>query len=320
MNDVHVATTRGDISILLTHKADAGLRRRRKFVNRMMLGLAGLMSLLAVAVLLWIIGYVVYRGAPSINLAFLTQTPRPLGVTGGGVLHAIEGTLILSILAALFAIPPGIIAAFYVAYHPNTPLGTAIRFGTDVLAGVPSIVIGIFVYILVVRAAGHYSALAGGIALAVLMLPIIIRASEEMIKLVPGTLREASLALGAPEWKTAMRVILPAALNGIITGILLGVARAAGETAPLLFTALGNDRFEAGKLIQSSLESGHNIFQALFNLIQQPVDSLPLTLFKYTQMPFPERVNQAWGVALVLILLVLVTNIGARLWVGRRRK
>jgi phosphate transport system permease protein len=212
-----------------------------------------------------------------------------------------------------------VVAAFYVVYHPNTPLGTAIRFGTDVLAGVPSIVVGIFVYILVVRSAGHYSALAGGVALAILMLPIIIRTSEEMLRLVPGTLREAALALGAPEWKTALRVTLPAALDGILTGILLGVARAAGETAPLLFTALGNDRFEAGKLIQNSLASGQNIFQALYNLIQQPVDSLPLTLFKYTQMPFPERVDQAWGVALVLIVLVLVTNIGARLWVSRRR-
>ena len=320
MNNVEVLSTGRDIPRLLSRKANSGLRRRRKIANSIMLGLAGLMSLLAVAVLVWIIGYVVVRGAPSVNLAFLTQTPRPLGVTGGGVLHAIEGTLILSLLAALFAIPPGVMAAFYVAYHPNTLLGTAIRFGTDVLAGVPSIVIGIFVYILVVEAAGHYSALAGGVALAILMLPIIIRTSEEMLKLVPGTLREASLALGAPEWKTALRVTLPAALNGILTGILLGVARAAGETAPLLFTALGNDRFEAGKLIQNGLQSGQNIFQVLYNLIQQPVDSLPLTLFKYTQQPFPERVNQAWGVALVLIALVLVTNIGARLWVARRRK
>ncbi len=319
MSGIEIATTERDIPRLLSHKTNSGLRRRRMLINRIMLGLAGLMTLLVVAVLLWIVGYVAYRGAPSVNLAFLTQTPRPLGVAGGGVLHAIEGTLILSLLAALFAIPPALVAAFYVVYHPHTPLSTAIRFGTDVLAGVPSIVVGIFVYILVVRSAGHYSALAGGVALAILMLPIIIRTSEEMLRLVPGTLREAALALGAPEWKTALRVTLPAALDGILTGILLGVARAAGETAPLLFTALGNDRFEAGKLIQNSLAGGQNIFQALYSLIQQPVDSLPLTLFKYTQMPFPERVDQAWGVALVLIVLVLVTNIGARLWVSRRR-
>jgi phosphate transport system permease protein len=241
-----------------------------------------------------------------------------MGVAGGGVLHAIEGTLILTFLGALFAIPPGVVAAFYVAYHPNTPLGTAIRFGVDVLAGVPSIVIGIFGYVLVVKNAGHYSALAGGIALAILMLPIIIRTTEEMIKLVPGTLREGSLALGAPEWKTAIKVTLPAALSGIVTGVLLGIARAAGETAPLLFTALGNDRFEVGKMVTTSLASGQNIFQAIYNIIQQPVDSLPLTLYKYSQQPFPERVNQAWGVALVLMILVLITNLSARLWVQRR--
>jgi phosphate transport system permease protein len=205
-----------------------------------------------------------------------------------------------------------------VAYHPNTPLGTAIRFGVDVLAGVPSIVIGIFGYVLVVKSAGHYSALAGGIALAILMLPIIIRTTEEMLKLVPGTLREGSLALGAPEWKTAFKVTLPAALSGIVTGVLLGIARAAGETAPLLFTALGNDRFEVGKLVTNGLASGQNIFQVIGSIIQQPVDSLPLTLFKYSQQPFPERVSQAWGVALVLMILVLVTNLGARLWVQRR--
>ncbi len=320
MSGLDSRVARHNVPRLLSYKSNLSLRRRRALTNRIMLGLAGLMTLLVAAILLWIIGYVVYRGASSVNLAFLTQTPRPLGVTGGGVLHAIEGTLILSLLAALIAIPPGVIAAFYVAYHPKTPLGTAIRFGTDVLAGVPSLVIGIFVYVLVVRAAGHYSALAGGVALAILMLPIIIRTSEEMLKLVPGTLREAALALGAAEWKTALRVTIPAALDGILTGILLGVARAAGETAPLLFTALGNDRFEAGKMIQNSLQSGQNIFQALFGLIQQPVDSLPLTLYKYTQQPFPERVDQAWGVALVLIVLVLATNIGARLWVARRKK
>lgn len=294
------------------------LRRRRKITNVFMLGLAGLMSLLAVGILVWIVGYVVYRGGSSINLDFLTQTPRPVGIAGGGVLHAIEGTFILSILAGLFAILPGVAAAFYVAYNPNTPLGIAVRFGTDVLSGVPSIVIGIFVYVLVVKPSGHYSALAGGVALAILMLPIIIRTTEEMIKLVPGTLREGSLALGAPEWKTALKVTLPAAMNGIITGFLLGIARAAGETAPLLFTALGNDRFEVGKLVTSSLQNGQNIFQALYNIIEQPVDSLPLTLFKYTQQPDIERINQSWGVALVLIVIVLVTNIGARLWVQRR--
>lgn len=311
MSDSAVEITKG-------YRAGRARRRRRKITNAVMLTVAGLFSALAVGMLVWIVGYVVYRGGQSLNLAFLTQTPAPMGVAGGGVLHAIEGTLILTALGALFAIPPGVIAAFYVAYNPNTALGTAVRFGTDVLAGVPSIVIGIFGYVLIVKNAGHYSALAGGVALAILMLPIIIRTTEEMIKLVPGTLREGSLALGAPEWKTAFKVTLPAALSGIVTGVLLGIARAAGETAPLLFTALGNDRFEVGKLVQGGLASGQNIFQVIGSIIQQPVDSLPLTLYKYSQQPFPERVNQAWGVALVLMILVLVTNIGARLWVQRR--
>jgi phosphate transport system permease protein len=298
-------------------RPEAGAHRR-KWINAFMLGLTGLMSLTALLFLVWIVGYVIARGSQAINLAFLTQTPRPMGMAGGGVLHAIEGTIILSILACLFALPPGVLAAFYAAYHPNTPLGVALRFGTDVLSGVPSIVIGIFGYALVVKQAGHYSALAGGIVLAILMLPTIIRTTEEMLKLVPKPMREGSLAMGAPEWKTALKVTLPAALNGIITGFLLGISRAAGETAPLLFTALGNDRFEIGRMVTAGVQSQQSIFTILSNIIQQPVDSLPLTLYKYTQQPFPERIDQSWGVALVLILLVLTTNLGAKMWVRYR--
>jgi phosphate transport system permease protein len=239
---------------------------------------------------------------------------------GGGVLHAIEGTLIVSVLAAIFAIPPGVIAAFYAARHPNTPLGIALRFGTDVLAGVPSIVIGLFGYALIVKPQGHYSGLAGGVALAILMLPTIIRTTEEMLKLVPANLREGSLALGAPEWKTSLNVLFPAALNGIITGFLLAIARAAGETAPLLFTALGNERFDLGKIITGGIAGHMNIFQILGRIFDQPIDSLPLTLWKYAQQPYPERVNQAWGVALVLMMLVLITNIAARVWIEIRTK
>lgn len=288
---------------------------RRMWTNRFMLGVTGLLTLIALIPLFWIIGYVLIKGSQSLNLAFFTQLPRPMGMAGGGVLHAIEGTLILTVLSGLFAIPPGILAAFYAAYHPNTPLGVAVRFGTDVLSGVPSIVIGIFGYALVVKQQGHYSALAGGIALAILMLPTIIRTTEEMIKLVPHSLREGSLALGAPEWKTAIKVTLPAALNGIITGFLLGLARASGETAPLLFTALGNERFEIGRQIQTGLAIGNSLPQVILHTLEQPVDSLPLTLYKYAQQPYPERVSQAWAVALILMGLVLITNIAARLWV-----
>jgi len=290
---------------------------RRRAVNRVMLGLAGAMTLLAIIPLVWIIGYVILRGGQSINLAFFTQMPKPLGAVGGGVLPAIEGTLLLVVLAGLFAIPPGVLAAFYVARNPNTPLGIAVRFGTDVLAGVPSIVVGLFCYALIVKPQGHYSAFAGGISLAMLMLPTIIRTTEEMIKLVPHSLREASLALGAPEWKTSLSVILPAAANGVLTGCLLGLARAVGETAPLLFTALGNERFEMGQIVSSGIANGQDVFSIIGRIFSQPVDSLPLTLWKYAQQPFPERIEQSWAVAFILMILILGMNIIARLWVQR---
>jgi phosphate transport system permease protein len=291
---------------------------RRKIINWVMLGLTGLLTALALIPLFWIIGYVVYKGGQYINLAFFIHMPLPLGMTGGGVLNAIEGTLVLTILAGLFAIPPGLLAAVYVAYHPNTPLGVVVRFGTDVLAGVPSIVIGLFGYALIVKNQGHYSALAGGIALAILMLPTIIRTTEEMLKLVPHTLREGSLALGAPEWKTTLSVNFPAAASGIVTGILLGIARASGETAPLLFTALGNENYEVGKIVSSGVANHQSIFGILGHILEQPVDSLPLTLWKYAQQPYPERVNQAWAAALVLMFFVLLVNISARVWVQVR--
>jgi phosphate transport system permease protein len=244
--------------------------------------------------------------------------PRPLGIPGGGVLHAIEGTILMALLGGLFAIPPAIFAAIYVAYRPNTPLGVTTRFATDVLSGIPSIVIGLFGYALIVKVQGHYSALAGGVAMAIVMFPIILRTTEEMIKLVPQNLREGSLALGAPEWKTNLSVILPAASNGIVTGILLGMARASGETAPLLFTALGNENYEIGRIVTSGIANRLGFFAILGRIFEQPVDSLPLTLWKYAQQPFPERVSQAWAVALVLLIFVLLTNITARLWVQYR--
>ena len=298
----------------------AAYQRRRRVVNAGMLSITGLLTLLALAPLFWIVGYVIARGGRSLNLAFFTQLPRPLGMDGGGVLHAIEGTLLLALLASAFAIPPGLLAALYAARHPNTPLGVALRFATDVLSGVPSIVIGLFGYALIVRPQGHFSALAGGAALALIMVPTVTRTTEEMLKLVPHSLREASLALGAPEWKTSLSVVLPAALNGILTGVLLGIARAAGETAPLLFTALGNERFEALQILTGAIQGRQGIGQILNRLFEQPVDSLPLTLWKYAQQPYPERINQAWAVALVLMILVLVLNITARVWIATRAR
>ncbi len=294
--------------------------RRRKLSNILMLSVTGVLMLMALVPLFWIIGFVIYKGAPALNLDFFIHMPRPLGMADGGVLNAIEGTLVLTAIASLLAIPPGILAAYYAAYKPNTVLGVIVRFGTDVLSGVPSIVIGLFGYALIVKNQGHYSALAGGIALAILMLPTIVRTTEEMIKLVPHPLREGSLALGAPEWKTALSVTLPAAGQGIITGILLGIARASGETAPLLFTALGNENFELGKIIRAGVANHQGVFAILGNVISQPVDSLPLTLWKYAQQPYPERINQSWAAALVLMILVLVINIFIRVWVQYRTK
>ncbi|NMC12983.1 MAG: phosphate ABC transporter permease PstA [Chloroflexi bacterium] len=291
---------------------------RRKITNQIMLIFTGILTSLALLPLVWIISYVVYKGGQYLSLDFFTQMPKPLGMEGGGVLHAIEGTIILTVLGGVIAIPPALLAAIYAAYHSNTILGIAVRFGTDVLSGVPSIIVGLFVYALVVKNQGHYSALAGGIALAIIIFPTIVRTTEEMIKLTPRTLREGSLALGAPEWKTTLSVTLVAAANGIVTGILLGLARASGETAPLLFTALGNENYEIGKIISSGVANRQGLLAILNRIFEQPVDSLPLTLWKYAQQPYPERISQSWAAALVLMILILVLNIATRIWLQRR--
>ena len=304
----------------LIEKNQAVHSSRRKVTNTVMLIITGLMTLLALIPLFWIIGYVVYKGGQYINLDFFIHTPRPLGMAGGGVLNAIQGTLIIAGLATVIAVPPGVLAAFYASNNPNTPLGVALRFSTDVLSGVPSIVIGLFVYALLVKPMGHFSGFAGGVAMAFLMLPTIVRTTEEMLKLVPHSLREASLALGAPEWKTSLNVVLPAAMSGIITGFLLAIARAAGETAPLLFTALGNERYDLGLIVQSGIAQKQGIFAILQRVFDQPVDSLPLTLWKYAQQPYPERIQQSWAAALVLMIVILLINILARLWVESRKR
>jgi phosphate transport system permease protein len=304
----------------LIEKNQAALSSRRKAVNIVMLVITGLLTILALVPLFWIVGYVVYKGGQYINLDFFIHTPRPLGMTGGGVLNAIEGTLIITALASLIAIPPAILAAFYAANNPNTPLGIALRFSMDVLSGVPSIVIGLFAYAILVKPMGHYSGFAGAVAMAMLMLPTIIRTTEEMLKLVPHTLREASLGLGAPEWRTSLSVVLPAAMSGIVTGLLLAVSRAAGETAPLLFTALGNERYDLVQIVQSGVAQKLGIIEIIKRIFDQPVDSLPLTLWKYAQQPYPERIQQSWAAALVLMIVILLINIFARLWVESRKR
>jgi len=214
--------------------------RTRRIVNDIMLGLTGLATIVAVIPLVWIVLYVIKEGGRFLSLSFFTHTPTPVGVPGGGVANAIVGSVILVALASIMSIPPGILAAVYASARPNTPLGVGLRFCTDVLSGVPSIIVGIFAYTVIVLPMRQFSAFAGGFALAVIMLPTVIRTTEEMLNLVPANLREGSLALGAPEWKTSLSVVLPAALEGVATGIMLGIARVAGEAAPLMLTSFGN--------------------------------------------------------------------------------
>lgn len=298
----------------------AARHRRRRLTNGLMLGLTGLLAALTLLPLVWISLHVLQTGGQYLTLDLVTQMPAALGRSGGGVLPAIQGTLIVTALATLFAVPVGVLAAVYVAQHPNTPLGLAVRFGTDVLAGVPSIVIGLFAYGLIVVPQQHYSALAAGAAVALIMLPTILRTTEEMLKLVPRPLREGSLALGAPDWKTSVQVLLPAAAGGAATGVILAIARGLGETAPLLFTALGNDRYNLAQIVSSSLQGRLPADALVQRVIGQPVDGLTLTMWKYAQQPFPERVQQAWAVALVLMLFVLGVNVAVRLILARRQR
>jgi phosphate transport system permease protein len=272
----------------------------RKSVNVVMLSLTGLAALLVVIPLLWILGYVIREGLPAINIQFFTELPTPVGVPGGGIVNALVGSLMTVGLGLLIAAPIGILGGIFSAVYPNSPLGLLVRFSTDVISGIPSIVMGIFAYTLIVLPQKHFSAFSGGVVLSFIMLPIIIRTTEEMIRLVPNSLREGSLALGAAEWKTSFSVILPAALNGVITGVMLAIARAAGEAAPMLFTAFGNP-----------------FMNAEYN---QPVATLPHMIFIYAISPYEDWHAKAWATALVLITLVLLLNILARLLVWWRAR
>ena len=248
-----------------------------------------------------ILGYVAYKGAGLVSWSFLTK-PEPFSFTepGGGFWNGIKGTLKLIVVATALAAPVGILAAVYLSEYGRGRFATAVRFVTDVMTGVPSIFVGIFVYSLIVLETGHFSAWSGAVALAVLMLPIVIRGTEEVLKLVPADIREASFALGVPHWRTALRIILPAAASGIVTASMLAVARAAGETAPLLFTSFGN-RFVTG-----------------WTDYDQPDSALPLLVFRDARSAFDPAIQRAWGGALVLIALVLVLTIIARTLVARR--
>jgi phosphate transport system permease protein len=265
---------------------------RRKIVNALMLGLSAAATIVAVMLLFSVLGYVLVQGGSALNLDFFTQLPRPVGEPGGGMGNAIVGTLILIAIASTIALPIGIGAGIYLSEYGSGKLGIAIRFTTDVLTGVPSIVVGIFAYTVVVLPLRSFSALAGGFALAIIMIPTVTRATEEMLKLVPGSLREASLALGVPAWKTVLMVVLPTGMAGIVTGAMLAIARVGGETAPLLFTAFGN-RFWSVAL-------------------DEPIAALPLQVFVYAISPYDDWRAQAWAGALVLVAMVLLINLIAR--------
>ncbi len=269
----------------------------RRVASNIMVGLMVLAVVLAVLPLFFILLDLLLKGASSLSWDFFTKMPVPAGETGGGVANAIVGTLIIVGTASLIGIPVGVGAGIYCAEYPHSRLTWVSRFVADVLNGTPSIVVGVFAWTWIVARQKHFSALAGSVALALLMVPMVMRTTEEMIKLVPNSLREAALALGYPRWRTSLSVIVRTTLPGIVTGTLLAVARIAGETAPLLFTALGS--------------------QYLSFKINQPMAALPLTVFTYATGPYEEWHRFAWAAALVLILLVLVLGVGARLAIGR---
>jgi phosphate transport system permease protein len=277
---------------MMTTAALTGRAVRRRAVNVMMLGLTGIAAVLTVVPLLLIFFYLMRAGVSALNLEFFTRIPAPVGETGGGIGNGILGTVLLVSLAGVIGLPIAVGAGVYLAEAGTTRLGTVVRFTADVMNGIPSIVVGIFVWAWVVLSMGHFSALAGGIALAIMLLPMVTRTTEEMIRLVPKELREGGLALGFTRWRTTLGVVLPAARSGILTGILVSLARIAGETAPLLFTAFGNPFWEWRP--------------------DRPISALPLQIFQYAISPYEEWHRQAWAASLVLIGLVLVVSLSAR--------
>lgn len=273
-------------------------RALRRGKSRIMVGLMGVAVLVAMLPLFLILGSLIAKGASSLSLDFFLNRPVPAGEIGGGVAHAILGTLIIVGVASLVGVPVGIAAGLYTSEYRGTPLATVTRFVADVLNGTPSIVVGLLAWTWVVATQRHFSALAGSFALAFLMIPMVMRTTEELVRLVPDSLREAALALGYSRWRTTLVVVLRTALPGIVTGALLAVARISGETAPLLFTALGSEYFSTN--------------------LQRPMAALPLVVYKYASGPYPEWHALAWTASLVLILVVLTLGIAARLATRQR--
>jgi phosphate transport system permease protein len=270
----------------------------RKWANRIMLGLSGLAAAVAVLMLALILGYTLIQGLSYINLGFLTHASTPVGEVGGGMRNEIIGTVILVLLGSIIALPVGLMAGIFVSEFATPRAAAAVRFAADILAGVPSIVVGVFTYAILVRPLHSYSAISAGVALAIIMIPIIARTAEESLRLVPNYMREAALALGITRWRAVLGVIVPGALTGIVTGVMLGVARIAGETAPLIFTALGSNFGFQGML--------------------KPIGALPLQIYHYALSPYPDWKQQAWAGAFILVLLVLCISILVR-WLSRRK-
>jgi phosphate transport system permease protein len=270
----------------------------RKTVNAVMSIITALCALTAVAPLLFVLGFIAFKGASSLNWAFFTKLPVPVGETGGGIANAIVGSGQLLLLAAIFGVPLGVLGGIYLSEFGGWTVPFFVRYSADLLLSVPSIVIGIFAYAVVVLPMGHFSALAGGFALSVILLPIVVTNTEQFLRTVPVWLREGSLALGAGHWKTIVSVVVPASLQGILTGILLALARVAGEAAPLLFTAFNNAYWSSGW--------------------NQPVSSLPYMIYTYALSAYDDWHRQAWAAALVLLTLVLVVNVLSRIVLARR--
>lgn len=271
---------------------------RRKIVDTVIRGACVAATLLAIVPLGLVLYYVASRGLGGLNLEFFTELPKPVGETGGGMANAIVGTAKIVGLACLFGIPPGVMAGVYLAEFGDSRFGRVVRFSADVMSGVPSITVGLFVYSLMVITTKQFSAVAGGVALAVLMLPTVTRTTEELLRLVPESLREAALGLGVPKWRAIVRVVLRTAAPGIATGVMLAVARVAGETAPLLFTAFNNRFWSDG--------------------LNEPTASLPVQIYTYAVSPYEDWHRQAWSAALVLVMLVLILNLMARFLVRHR--
>ena len=271
--------------------------RWRKFVSGFMLTMTGVCAVIAVSVLFFILGYLVYHGGASINWNFFTKLPVPVGELGGGMANAIVGSAKLLLLASLFGVPIGFFGGIYLSEFSNSSIAFVVRYAADLLNGVPSIVIGIFAYALTVLPFKHFSAFAGAFALGLMMIPITLRSTEEFLHGVPRALREGSMALGASRWRTIMSVVVPAAYRGIMTAILLALARVAGETAPLLFTAFGNRYWSRG--------------------LNEPSASLPVMIFNYAISPYDDWHRQAWAAGLVLLALILIVNIFARAILSR---